>query len=77
MANDMVVRLVVVIFITVVFLGSSLLLRIASICMILCHMGVQLQRLPFPYKLLSKKVVLKTNDAIYYFIVKMTIKMVG
>ena len=40
-------------------------------------MGVQLQRLLFPYKLLSKKVVLKTSDAIYYFRVKMaeTIKM--
>ena len=71
MAKNMIVSLVVVVFITVVFAGSSLLLRIASICIILRHMGLQLHRLSFPYKLLSKKVVLKTSDAIYYFIVKM------
>ena len=71
MAKNMVVSLVVVVFITVVFAGSSLLLRIASICIILHHMGLQLQRFSFPYKLMSKKVVLKTSDAIYYSIVKM------
>ena len=70
MLKKLVVSLVVIIFIIVVFVGSSLLLHIASICIILCHMGVQLQRLSFPYKLLSKKVVLKTSDAIYYFRVK-------
>ena len=73
----MVVSLVVVVFITVIFVRSSLLLCIASICIILRHMGLQLQRLSFPYKLLSKKIVLKTSDDIYYFRVKMadTIKM--
>ena len=62
MAENKVVSLVVV-----VFVGSSLLLHMASKCIILCHMRLQLQRLSFPHK----KVVLKTSDAIYYFIVKM------
>ena len=62
-AKVMIVSLVVVVIITVVFAGSSLLLHIASICIILRHMGLQLQRLSFSYKLLSKKVVLKTSDA--------------
>ena len=66
----MVVSFVVDVFITFIFVGSSLLMSIASICIILRHMGVQLQKLSFPYKLLSKEVVLKTRDAIYYFRVK-------
>ena len=67
MAENMVVSLVVVVFITVIFEGSSLLLRIASVCIILPHMGLQLQlqRLSFPNQLLFKKVVCKTIDAIY------------
>ena len=73
----MVVSLVVVVFITVVFAGSSLLLCIASIRIILCHMRLQLQRLSSNHQLLCKNVVLKTSDAIYHFRVKMakTIKM--
>ena len=71
MAVSMVVSLVVVnfimvVFIIVVFVWSSLLLRIASICIILHHMRLQLQRLSFPHQ----KVGLKTCDAIYYFRVK-------
>ena len=66
MAENKVVSLVVVVFITVVFVGSSLLLHMASKCIILCHMRLQLQRLSFPHK----KVVLKTSYAIYYFRVK-------
>ena len=77
MAKNMVVSFVVVVFITVVFAGSSLLLRIASIRIILRHMRLQLQRLSSNHQLLCKNVVLKTSDAIYHFRVKMakTIKM--
>ena len=67
MAKNMIVSLVMVVFITVVFAGSSLLLRIASICIILHHMELKLQRVSFPYQLLFKKVDLKTIYAIYYF----------
>ena len=63
----MIASLVVVIFITVVFAGSSLLLRIASIRIILHHMGLQLQRLSSNHQLLCKNVVLKTSDTIYHF----------
>ena len=66
----MVVSLVVVAFIIVISVWSSLLLRIASICITLHHMILQLQRLSFPHQLLFKKVVLNTSDAIYYFRVK-------
>ena len=76
MAKDMVVSLVVAFFIIVVFVGSSLLLPIASICMILRHMGLQLQRLSFPHQLLCKDVVLKTSDAFYQFRVKMAETMI-
>ena len=74
----MIATLVVVVFTTVVFVGSSfLLLRIASICIILRHMRLQLQRLSSNHQLLCKNVVLKTSDTIYHFRVKLaeTIKM--
>lgn len=70
MAISMVVSLAVVVFITVVFIGSSLLLRIESICIILNHIGLQLQRISFPHELLFKNVVLKKSEAIYYLRVK-------
>ena len=72
MAKNMVVSLVVV-----VFAGSSLLLRIASIRIILRHMRLQLQRLSSNHQLLCKNVVLKTSDTIYHFRAKLaeTIKM--
>ena len=78
MAKNMVVSLVVVVFITVVFAGSSLLLRIASIRIILRHMRLQLQRLSSNHQLLCKNVVLKTSDTIYHVTVKLveTIKMI-
>ena len=77
MAKNMVVSIVVVVFISVVFVRSSLLLRIASICIIFRHMGLQLKRLPFPDQLLCKNVVMQTSDAIYHFNLQMaeTIKM--
>ena len=77
MAKNMIASLVVVVFITVIFAGSSLLLRIASIRIILRHMGLQLQRLSSNHQLLCKNVVLKISDAIYHFRVKMakTMKM--
>ena len=77
MAKNMIASLVVFIFITVVFAGSSLLLRIASIRIILRHMRLQLQRLSSNHQLLCKNVVLKTSDAFYHFRVKMakTIKI--
>ena len=67
----------VVSLVVVVFAGSSLLLRIASICIILRHMRLQLQRLSSNHQLLCKNVVLKTSDTIYHFRVKLaeTIKM--
>ena len=71
MAKNMIASLVVVVFITVVFAGSSLLLRIASIRIIMRNMGLQLQRLSFLHQLLFKNVVLKTSDAISHFRVKM------
>ena len=52
------------------YFSESLLLYIAPKCIILLHMGLQLQRLLFLHQLLFKKVVLKTSDAIYYFRVK-------
>ena len=58
MAKNMIASLVVVVFITVVFAGSSLLLRIASIGIILRHMGLQLQKLSSNHQLLFKNVVL-------------------
>ena len=77
MARNMVVSLVVVVFITVVFAGSSLLLRIASIRIILCHMRLQLQRLSFNHQLLCKNVVLNTSHTFHHFWEKRaeTIKM--
>ena len=63
-AESTVERFVVVIFITVVFVGSSLLLGMASICIILPHMGLQLQRLSLTHKLLFKNVVLRTSAVI-------------
>ena len=67
----------VVSLVVVVFAGSSLLLRIASIRIILRHMRLQLQRLSSNHQLLCKNVVLKTSDTIYHFRVKLaeTIKM--
>ena len=72
MAENKVVSLVVG-----VFVGSSLLLHMASKCIILCHMRLQLQRLSSNHQLLCKNVVLKTSDTIYHFRVKLaeTIKM--
>ena len=70
MAVSVVVSLVVVTFITVEFAWSSLLLDMASICIILPHMGLQLQRLSLTHPLLFKNVVLRTSDVIYYFRVK-------
>ena len=70
MAASMVVRLVIVVFIILVFVRSSLLLRMASICLILHHLELQLQRLSFPHHLLFKKVFLNTSVAIYHFRVK-------
>ena len=68
---SMVVRLFVVVFIIVIFVWLS------SFCALphlninkIAPNGLQLQRLSFPHKLLLKKVVLKTSDAIYYFRVK-------
>ena len=77
MAKNMIASLVVVVFITVVFAGSSSLLRIASIRIVMRHMGLQLQRLSSNHQLLCKNVVLKTSDTIYHFRVKLaeTIKM--
>ena len=49
---------------------SSLLMRIAAICIILLYIGLQLQRHLFSDQLFYKKVVLKTGNAIYYFRVK-------
>ena len=70
MAVSVVVSLVVVTFIKVDFVGSSLLLDMASICIILPHMGLQLQRLSLTHPLLLKNVFLRTSDVIYYFRVK-------
>ena len=77
MAKNMIVSLVVVVFITVVFAGPALLLRIASIRIILCHMKLQLQRFSSNHQLLCKNVVLKTSDTKYHFRVKLaeTIRM--
>ena len=77
MAKNMIVSLLVIVFITAVFAGSSLLLHIASICIILRHIGLQLQRLSYNHQLLCRNVALKTSYAIYHFRVKMaeTIKM--
>ena len=77
MAVSMVISLVVVVFNIVVFVWLSLLLRIASIHIILRHMRLQLQRPPSNHQLLCKNVVLKTSDTIYHFRVKLaeTIKM--
>ena len=73
----MIVSHVVVVFIIVVFVWLSLLLRIASIRIILRHIRLQLQRLSSNHQLLCKNVVLKTSDTIYHFRVKLaeTIKM--
>ena len=65
-----IVSLVVVVFIMFVLVGSYLLLPIASICIILHPIGLQLQTLSFPHQLLFKKVILKISGAIYYFRVK-------
>ena len=70
MAVSVVVSLVVVTFITVDFVGSFLLLGMALICMILPHMGLQLQRLSLNHQLLFNNIVLRTSDVIYYFRVK-------
>ena len=48
-------------------LSLLLSLRIAVLCMILLHMGLQLQRLSFPHQLLFKNVVMNTSYAIYHF----------
>ena len=76
MAVSMVVSHVVVVFIIVVFVWSSLLLLIAALCKTLSHMGLLLQRLSLSHQLFFKKVVLKTGDAIYFFRVE-TIKWLG
>ena len=70
MALSMVVSLVVVVFITVVFVGSSLLLCIASMYVILCRNELHLQRLLFPHQLLLKNVVLMSSYALYHIRVK-------
>ena len=69
--NKLVVSLIVVIFIKVAMLWSSLflsplLLCISAIRIILLRMGLLLQRRSFPHQLLFKKVVLNNCDVIYF-----------